>query len=56
MTVTPTPVVATPLLDQVDVPADLRAFDAAQLRPLADELRGEMIRAVGQTGGHLGSG
>jgi 1-deoxy-D-xylulose-5-phosphate synthase len=56
MTVTPTPVVATPLLDQVDVPADLRAFDASQLRPLADELRGEMIRAVGQTGGHLGSG
>jgi 1-deoxy-D-xylulose-5-phosphate synthase len=56
MTASPAPPVATPLLDQVDVPADLRAFDASQLRPLADELRGEMIRAVGQTGGHLGSG
>ncbi|MBC7491411.1 MAG: hypothetical protein H7241_03060, partial [Novosphingobium sp.] len=49
MTVTPTPVVATPLLDQVDVPADLRALNPSQLRPFADELRGEMIRAVGQT-------
>ncbi|GAC1612570.1 MAG: 1-deoxy-D-xylulose-5-phosphate synthase [Novosphingobium sp.] len=56
MTASPAPPVATPLLDQVNVPADLRAFDASQLRPLADELRGEMIRAVGQTGGHLGSG
>ena len=56
MTVTPTPVVATPLLDRVDVPADLRALNPSQLRPFADELRGEMIRAVGQTGGHLGSG
>jgi len=47
---------ATPLLDTVDTPHDLRRLDARQLRPLADELRQEMIRAVGQTGGHLGSG
>ena len=46
----------TPLLDTVDVPADLRALAPAQLRQLADELRTEMISAVGQTGGHLGSG
>ena len=47
---------ATPLLDSVDVPADLRKLAPGQLRQLADELRSEMIAAVGQTGGHLGSG
>ncbi len=47
---------ATPLLDTVDTPADLRQLPPASLRQLADELRAEMISAVGQTGGHLGSG
>ncbi len=47
---------ATPLLDTVDTPADLRQLPPGQLRQLADELRAEMIAAVGQTGGHLGSG
>jgi 1-deoxy-D-xylulose-5-phosphate synthase len=47
---------ATPLLDTVDTPADLRKLQPSQLRQLADELRSEMIAAVGQTGGHLGSG
>jgi 1-deoxy-D-xylulose-5-phosphate synthase len=47
---------ATPLLDTVDTPADLRKLETGQLRQLADELRTEMIAAVGQTGGHLGSG
>ena len=47
---------ATPLLDTVDTPADLRKLKPAQMRQLADELRSEMIAAVGQTGGHLGSG
>ena len=46
----------TPLLDTVDIPADLRQLDRSQLRQLADELRAEMIDAVGSTGGHLGSG
>jgi 1-deoxy-D-xylulose-5-phosphate synthase len=46
----------TPLLDTVDVPADLRKLKPEQLRQLADELRAEMISAVGTTGGHLGSG
>ncbi|QZH76438.1 MAG: 1-deoxy-D-xylulose-5-phosphate synthase [Erythrobacter sp.] len=46
----------TPLLDTVDVPADLRQLKPEQLRQLADELRTEMIDAVGSTGGHLGSG
>ncbi|NML94550.1 1-deoxy-D-xylulose-5-phosphate synthase [Novosphingobium olei] len=47
---------ATPLLDTVDTPDDLRKLQPSQLRQLADELRHEMISAVGQTGGHLGSG
>ena len=47
---------ATPLLDTVDTPADLRKLQPGQLRALADELRAEMIAAVGTTGGHLGSG
>ncbi|HKT86236.1 MAG TPA: 1-deoxy-D-xylulose-5-phosphate synthase [Novosphingobium sp.] len=47
---------ATPLLDTVDTPVDLRRLKPAQLRQLADELRAETISAVGQTGGHLGSG
>ena len=47
---------ATPLLDTVDTPEDLRKLDRGQLRQLADELRAEMIDAVGSTGGHLGSG
>jgi len=46
----------TPLLDTVNLPADLRKLAPEQLRQLADELRTEMISAVGTTGGHLGSG
>jgi len=47
---------ATPLLDTVDIPADLRKLQPTQLRQVADELRAEMIDTVGVTGGHLGSG
>lgn len=46
----------TPLLDTVATPADLRTLKPTQLRQLADELRSEVISAVGVTGGHLGSG
>ena len=46
----------TPLLDTVNTPGDLRKLPADKLRQLADELRDEMIDAVGSTGGHLGSG
>jgi 1-deoxy-D-xylulose-5-phosphate synthase len=46
----------TPLLDSVDTPHDLRRLAPGELRQLADELRAEMIAAVGVTGGHLGSG
>ena len=46
----------TPLLDQVHLPADMRAFDLPRLKQLADELRTETIDAVSVTGGHLGAG
>ena len=46
----------TPLLDTVNVPADIRKLKADQLRQLADELRQETISAVSVTGGHLGAG
>ncbi len=46
---------ATPLLDRVVIPADLRNLSGEQLRQVADELRAETIDAVSQTGGHLGA-
>ncbi|MBW8309250.1 MAG: 1-deoxy-D-xylulose-5-phosphate synthase [Candidatus Paracaedibacteraceae bacterium] len=45
----------TPLLDQVNFPRDLKAFEPEQLKQLADELRQETISVVSQTGGHLGA-
>jgi 1-deoxy-D-xylulose-5-phosphate synthase len=45
-----------PLLDQIHWPSDLRGLKPEQLPQLADELRQEVISAVGVTGGHLGSG
>ncbi|MBD3665006.1 1-deoxy-D-xylulose-5-phosphate synthase [Sulfitobacter sp. TSTF-M16] len=46
----------TPLLDQVDRPADLKRFTDAQLSEIAREVRAETISAVSVTGGHLGAG
>ncbi len=45
----------TPLLDRVNIPADLRNFSTDQLKQVADELRAETIDTVSTTGGHLGS-
>jgi len=47
---------ATPLLDRVHTPADMRDMSADELKQLADELRRETIDAVSRTGGHLGAG
>ena len=47
---------ATPLLDKVHIPADLKAVDDRDLPQLAAELRTEMVDAVSRTGGHLGAG
>jgi 1-deoxy-D-xylulose-5-phosphate synthase len=48
--------VATPLLDTLRSPDDLRGLSESQLRQVADELRAETISAVSVTGGHLGAG
>ncbi len=47
---------ATPLLDTVETPDQLRELEKEQLRQFADELRAETISAVSVTGGHLGAG
>jgi 1-deoxy-D-xylulose-5-phosphate synthase len=46
----------SPLLEQIDDPAQLRQLSPAQLKQLAAELREFMIASVGRTGGHLSSG
>ncbi|GAA0592274.1 1-deoxy-D-xylulose-5-phosphate synthase [Paenochrobactrum glaciei] len=46
----------TPLLDQVNIPSDLRNLPEAELPQLVDELRAELIDVVSTTGGHLGAG
>ena len=47
---------ATPLLDMVNAPADLRTLNADELVQLTDELRLFMLFCVGKTGGHFGAG
>lgn len=46
---------ATPILDRIAGPADLKTLSDAELGRLADELRAEVISVVSETGGHLGS-
>lgn len=46
----------TPLLDQIEFPADVRKLKPEQLTDLANELRADMIYSVSRTGGHLGAG
>ena len=46
---------ATPLLDRMRTPADLRNLSTMQLKQLAGELRAETIDVVSKTGGHLGA-
>ncbi len=45
-----------PLLEQVDLPADLRRLAPEDLPQLADELRRFLIESVSRTGGHLAAG
>ncbi|PJE33916.1 1-deoxy-D-xylulose-5-phosphate synthase [Pseudooceanicola lipolyticus] len=47
---------ATPLLDRIRRPADMKGLSDSQLVQLAHELRAETISAVSVTGGHLGAG
>ena len=45
----------TPFLDRINGPSDLKGLADRDLAALSDELRQEVIQAVSQTGGHLGS-
>ncbi|MCA3245545.1 MAG: 1-deoxy-D-xylulose-5-phosphate synthase [Azospirillum sp.] len=46
---------ATPILDAVTTPEDLRRLPDSDLAVLAEELRRETVAAVSVTGGHLGA-
>ncbi|MEH6825597.1 MAG: 1-deoxy-D-xylulose-5-phosphate synthase [Motiliproteus sp.] len=46
----------TPLLDQIDAPADLRRLQSPQLGELANQLRSYLLYSVAQSGGHFGAG
>jgi 1-deoxy-D-xylulose-5-phosphate synthase len=56
MSQTEDPRPATPILDRVNLPSDLKGLTDRELVQLADELRAETISAVSVTGGHLGAG
>ncbi|HEX9800658.1 MAG TPA: 1-deoxy-D-xylulose-5-phosphate synthase [Thermoanaerobaculia bacterium] len=43
------------ILDRVPTPEELRKLDRAELEPLADELREEIVHLVSKTGGHFSS-
>ncbi|MBA3236501.1 MAG: 1-deoxy-D-xylulose-5-phosphate synthase [Chloroflexi bacterium] len=45
----------TPILPNLEGPADLRGLDEVGLAQLAAEIRAEIVRTVATTGGHLGS-
>ena len=47
---------ATPLLDTLASPTDLRRLPASQLERVVDELREYLLSSVGQSGGHFGAG
>ena len=44
------------LLQQIDLPEDLRLLEVEQLTPLAEELREFLVESVSRTGGHLAAG
>jgi len=45
-----------PYLDRINVPADFRTFDAAELKGLCNDVREFLIEVISRTGGHLGAG
>src|SRR5512135_2520725 len=45
-----------PLLDQINLPADLRKLSKDQLKPLARELRDYLTHTVSVSGGHFSAG
>ncbi|EIC30541.1 MULTISPECIES: 1-deoxy-D-xylulose-5-phosphate synthase [Methylomicrobium] len=45
-----------PILDTIDLPADLRKLKKSQLKPLAKELRDYLTHTVSVSGGHFAAG
>lgn len=45
-----------PILDKVNLPADVRSLTIAELKALAEDVRSFLIDVVSKTGGHLGAG
>ncbi len=45
----------TPLLNQIDTPADLKPLSPNDLLVLADEMREFLLYSIGQSGGHFGA-
>jgi len=43
-------------LDNINFPSDIKKLSQSDLKPLAEEVRQEVIDAVSVTGGHLGAG
>lgn len=52
----PTQRPATPLLDSIESPANLRNLPTEKLGQLAADLRAYLLYSVGQSGGHFGAG
>jgi 1-deoxy-D-xylulose-5-phosphate synthase len=50
------PITTTPFLDRVNIPADVKKINRADLQKLSDDVRRFMIDCVSVTGGHLGAG
>jgi 1-deoxy-D-xylulose-5-phosphate synthase len=48
------PELATPVLDRIRQPSDLRLLSSEELEQLAEEIRQFLLVAVARTGGHLG--
>lgn len=46
---------ATPILDSISTPDDVKCLDLSELEQLAQEIRGYLIETVSVTGGHLSS-
>ncbi|MCT4656096.1 MAG: 1-deoxy-D-xylulose-5-phosphate synthase [Cohaesibacter sp.] len=44
------------MLDKIQTVSDIRSFDIADLKSLAEDVRTDMINSVSHTGGHLGAG
>jgi len=48
--------ISTPLLDNINIPADLRKLPESDLGTLAKELREFLLHSVSQSGGHFAAG